>query len=118
RNDAESLLRAAIAAWESSPGKEHQTYGSGLANLAVCLSRSHPDEADSLFRQALGILEARLGEKHRYFAFVLLQYGQHLQAHGQKTAGRNLKERAERILSSLNPQYQPGQTVDLMALRP
>ena len=117
KEEAESWLRRAIGAWRISVGVGHPSYASGLASLAVVLSSSHPDEAERLFQQALDILRATLGENHSYSGWVMLLYSRHLELHGRKKEAKDLKLRANLILTGQSLRNQLGHTVDVQTLR-
>ena len=114
---AESWLRRAIGAWRTSVGVGHPSYASGLASLAIVLSPSRPDEAERLFRQALEILRDTLGESHRYSGWVMSLYSHHLELHGRKTEAKDLKRRADLILTGQSLRNLLGHTVDVQTLR-
>ena len=117
KEEAEFFLRRANGAWRASVGAGHPSYAAGLASLAVILSSSHPDEAERLFQQALNILGATLGENHSYTGWVTLQYSRHLERHGRKKDAKDLKRRADLILTRQSLRNQLGRTVDIQALR-
>jgi tetratricopeptide (TPR) repeat protein len=118
KDEAESWLRRAVSAWETSVGVGHPSYASGLASLALVLSSSHPDESERLFQQALKILFATLGDNHSYSASVMLQYSRHLELHGRKQEAKELKRRADAILTGQSLSNGLGDTVDVDTLRP
>ena len=117
-NEAESLFRRSIAAWRVSVGPRHESYGSGIAALALFLSSTKPEEADQLFRQALTILEAKLGPNHEYTASTTLLYTDHLESHGRKAEAKTLKRRAKLTLAEHARRNQLGFTVDVKSLAP
>ncbi len=117
-NEAESWLRRSIAAWLVSVGPRHESYGSGIAALASLLSLTKPEEADQLFRQALNILEAKLGPNHGYTASTTLLYTKHLESHGRKAEAKALKRRAELTLAERARENQLGFTIDVKSLTP
>jgi tetratricopeptide (TPR) repeat protein len=116
--EAESLLRRSIAAWRVSLGPSHESYGSGIAALALFLSPTKPEEADQLFRQALTILEAKLGPNHGYTASTMLLYTKHLESRGRKAEAKALKRQAELTLAEHARRNQLGFTVDVQSLAP
>ncbi len=117
KEEAESWLRRAVVAWRTSVGAAHPSYASGLASLATVLSSSHPDEAERLFQQSLDILRATLGKDHSYYGSVMLLYSRHLQLHGRKKEAKDLRRRADLILTGQSLRNQLGHTVDIQTLR-
>jgi tetratricopeptide (TPR) repeat protein len=115
--EAERLMRDALHAWTTSIGIEHPSYASGLASLAALLSPTRPSEAEKLFEQALRILEAKLVSNHSYRGRVMLMYSEHLQSRGRKREAKDLKRRAEMILTGQATKNQLGFTVDIQTLR-
>jgi tetratricopeptide (TPR) repeat protein len=63
--DAEPLMRRALAIDETSFGSEHPNVARDLNNLALLLQATNRlEDAEPLMRRALAILEASLGEDH------------------------------------------------------
>ena len=109
-------MRRCIEAWRVSPGPHHQSYASAVATLALVLSRTHPDESARLFRETLGVLQTRLGERHTFVGEVMLEYARHLESHGRKEQGKEWKQHARAILSDVSPRNGPGHTIDALEL--
>lgn len=115
--DAEQLLRRAIPIWQKTLGPRHSTTASGLATLAVVLSRTMPDEASRLFRESLEMIETELGPDHLFAGFILLDYASHLKAVGAKKRAKETKGRGEKILAKYAHQTGPSHTVDVSAFQ-
>jgi tetratricopeptide (TPR) repeat protein len=115
--DAERLGRRAIDVWQRTLGPRHPTVASGLATLAVVLSKSKPDEASRLFRESLELIETELGPDHVFAGFILVDYAWHLKALGSKREANSAKRRGERILAAHASENGRGHTVDIKAFQ-
>src|SRR5262249_3612831 len=64
-DEAEGLFRQALAAWETSLGKEHPHVATAYTNLScVHAARGRYQEAEALSRRALQIAEMTWGPEH------------------------------------------------------
>lgn len=116
RGEAEIFLRRAVPSWRAAAGSGHPSYATTLVCLAVVLSAKQPTEADRLFQEALPILQVRLGAGHTSFGLALIQYSQHLRSRGRKSEAKDLRRRADSILTGQRRLNQLGFTVDAGAL--
>jgi tetratricopeptide (TPR) repeat protein len=112
--EAENLIRRAIAVWRTSDGEDGPQYASGIVALAALLSAKDPSQSEGLFHQALEIIPARLGTRHSLNGLALLAYSKHLQSHGRKDQAKELRRRAEEILGPKSQQNLL--TVDIATL--
>jgi tetratricopeptide (TPR) repeat protein len=115
--DAERHLRRAIPIWEKTAGPRHSTTASGLATLAVVLSKTMPDEASRLFRESLELIQTELGPDHIFAGFILTGYASHLKALGARKEAKEMKRRGEKILAEHARQAGPSHTVDVSAFQ-
>ena len=111
--EAERLLRRAIPIWQKTLGPRHSTTASGLATLAVVLSRTMPDEASRLFRESLDLIETELGPDHIFAGFILVDYASHLKAQGARKKAKEMKRRGEKILTEQARRAGQSHTVDV-----
>jgi tetratricopeptide (TPR) repeat protein len=117
QGEAEMFLRRAVASWRAAVGAGHPSYASALACLAAILSAKQPAEADRLFQEALPVLQARLGADHTSYGLALLQYSQHMRSRGRKSEAKDLRHRADSILTGQHRLNQLGFTVDVGTLK-
>ena len=83
----------------------------------MLVSSKRPTEAERLFKEALQIVEANLGRNHYFYAQVALHYSTHLQSHGRKEEGDELRRWAESIMTEQSLRNRIGFTVDVQSLR-
>ena len=77
--DAESLLRRALAIQEKALGPDHPDVALGLNNLADALDHlERPTEAEPLLRRSLAIREKNFGQDHASIAVALDNLATHL----------------------------------------
>ena len=96
--EAERILPAAVEA-ERSFLKDGRTLGDGIRILAVLKAQQHSwDDAESLYREAIGIYERKLGSDHPDIAPVLREYAGVMKRHGaSKSRIRGVEARARAI---------------------
>jgi hypothetical protein len=82
------------AAWRTSVGVGHPSYAAGLASL-----------------------RATLGKSHSYSGSVMSQYSRHLERHGRKQEAKDLKRRADLILTGQSLTNHLGPAVAVQTLR-
>ena len=83
----------------------------------MLVSSKKPAEAERLFKEALQIVEANLGRNSYFYAQVVLHYSTHLQSHGRKEEGVELRRWAESIVTEQSLRDRIGFTVDVQSLR-
>jgi tetratricopeptide (TPR) repeat protein len=115
--DAELRVRRAIEVWQRTLGPRHPTVASGLATLAVVLSKTKPDEASRLFRESLELIETQLGPDHVFAGFILVDYAWHLNTLGAKKQAKTMKRRGENILAAHAHENGPSHTVDIKSFQ-
>ena len=105
--EAEPLMRRALAIDEASYGSEHPNVAIRLNNLAVLLrDTARMEEAEPLLRRALAIYEASLGPEHPAVATALNNLADDLKAMTRLEGAEPLLRRALDILeASLGPKH-------------
>jgi tetratricopeptide (TPR) repeat protein len=115
---AETLIREVNGLWLQTDGPHSAAYMAGLVSLAIVVSKRNPAEADECFRRALEGMERSHGPDHMTVGFILLQYAQHLQEHGERKQAKALRKRAEPILARYRQENRLDQTVEFQAFQP
>jgi tetratricopeptide (TPR) repeat protein len=101
--EAEKILPAAVEA-ERRLLKDGRTLGDGIRNLAELRDRQHVwNEAESLFREAIGLYERKLGAEHPDIAPVLREYAGVLKHKGASRAEVASLEARARAIESKAP---------------
>ena len=109
---AESFLRRAIAAWEESLGRQDRTCVSAIARLAILISNTKPDEAESLFRE----ISSPGQPMHPELSTILGAYARFLRSQGRKREGKAVQQRAKAVADCFPPADRAPHTVDLSTL--
>jgi tetratricopeptide (TPR) repeat protein len=104
--EAERILPAAIEA-ERRFYKDGRTLADGIRDLASLRAQQHSwNEAESLYREAIGLYEHKLGADHPDIAPVLRQYAGVLKRQGvSRTQVRTIEARA-RAIENASPRPQ------------
>ena len=113
-NQAEPLLRRALAIDEASLGPDHPSVATGLNNLAQLLQdTNHMDQAEPLLRRSLKIHEASLGHNHPTVATQLNNLATLLAATNRLDQAEPLLRRALEIDEAGLGQDHPSVAIDL-----
>ena len=113
-DEAEPLMRRALAIDESSFGEEHPEVATDLNNLALLLQATNRlDEAEPLMRRALAIDESSFGEEHPKVAIHLNNLASLLQATNRLDEAERLMRRALAIDESSFGEEHPKVAIRL-----
>jgi hypothetical protein len=96
--EAEKILPAAVEE-ERRLLRDERTLAAGIRDLAALRAQQHAwNDAESLYREAIGYYERRIGPGHPDLAPVLREYAAVLKRRGaSKTEIRNVEARARAI---------------------
>jgi len=97
-DEAERLMKRALAIDEKAHGPDHPNVAIPLNNLALLLKKTNRlQEAEPLMKRALEIWEARFGPAHPELAKYLSVYAVLLRKTNRKAEGEALEARAKII---------------------
>jgi tetratricopeptide (TPR) repeat protein len=109
RDEAETLLRRALAVFERTYGAHHYEIAVTMHDLAaVCEAKGDTAEAERLYRRALAIKDKRLGSDHAEIATSLKSLAILCRAQGRDAEANQLYRRALAILERAHGSSHPS----------